>query len=326
LVAAEAASGRITGGGPADRKLRAAMEETGWRPYSILVNGQYISYNRLDPVGAMIGAAAGAVDIMQYAEEGESSEHVAAAVALGFANAMTNKTYMQSIANLLDVLGDPNNEKKLSGWLSGQAASFVPAWVNFLRQSADDTVREPVRSDDALTMTMQMFKNRTPGLSDSVPPRLDVWGEPVIMQSPAFSPVTWAAQKDDQETAVLIANRIGIDRPRAVVPVPLANGFSAAVDLHALDETGWLYHDYRQAVGRIAKRNVGELLRAHGWDTASDGPEGEKAKLIRDAFTDARREALAEIMQNRPEIEQAAVLELENPKSKGTMPLPGHMR
>ncbi len=326
LVAAEAASGRITGGGPADAKVREAMMASGWRPYSILIDGKYYSYNRLDPVGALIGAAADAADIKRYAEEGESQEHIAAAVVMGFANSMTNKTYMQGLAELLDVLGDPDNEKKLSQYLSRQASGFAPAWLNFLRQSTDDTVREPVRSDDALGMTIQTFKNRIPGLSKDVPPKLDFWGEPVVMESPPLSPVTWATAKDDPETSEIIRNRIAIDRPRAVVQVPLANGFSAAVDLNALDHSGWIYHDYRQAVGRIARRNVADLMRSNGWDAASEGPEGEKAKLIRDAFTDARREALLEIMEARPEIEQAALLELDNPKSKGTMPLPAHMR
>lgn len=326
LVAAESVSGRITGGGPADRRVRAAMMASGWRPYSILVDGKYISYNRLDPVGALIGSAADAVDILQYAEDDDSQEHVTAAVAMGFANAMTNKTYMQSLAEILDVLGDPDNETKLSGWLANRAGSFVPSWVNFLRQSTDDAQREIVRSDDVLSMTIQQFKNRIPGLSTDIPPKLDFWGEPIIMEAPALSPVTWATQKNDPETAEIVQNRIGIERPRAAVPVPLAKGYSAAINLNTVDETGWLYHDYRQAVGRIAKRNVGELINANGWDQASDGPEGEKAKLIRDAFTDARREALAEIMEAHPEIEEAARRELDAPKTKGTMPLPAHLR
>lgn len=332
LVAAEAASGRITGQGPADARIRAEMQATGWRPNSILIDGKYISYSRLDPIGSMIGAAADAVDMMQYADEGDSTEHMASAVALGFANTMTNKTYMQGISNLLDVLGDPDNEKKLSGWLSGQTASLAPAWVNFLRKSVDDTVREPVRGKDALDQTIQMFKNRSPWHSSEVPPKLDMWGEPVMMESPALSPVTWATQKDDPAAAVIISNRIGVERPRSVVPVPMGKGTSVAVDLNAIDHTGWLFHDYRQAVGKIARNLVNDLQRTNAvtvydpQDPERELKRTEANKIIRDTFIDARRDALAEVMAAHPEIEQAALAELEAPKTKGGVLLPAHMR
>lgn len=326
LVAAEAASGRITGGGPADRRVRATMEASGWKPYSILIDGQYVQYNRLDPMGAIVGAAADAVDIIKYSTDDQENEAVAGAVVMGFANTLANKTYLQGLSTLLDTIGDPDNEKKVTSWMAGQAASFNPAWVNFLRQTGDDAVREPVRGKDALEMTIQMMKARTPGLSDEVPPKLDVWGEPVMMETGPLSPVMVSTAKQDPAAQELIRNRIGIDRPRNVVSVELGAGTSVAVDLNAIDKTGWLYHDYRQAVGRLAKQAVEALIASDGWDSLPEGPEGERGRMIRDAFTDARRDALAELLEAHPEIEESAMLELENPKTKGTIPVPLHMR
>src|SRR5947209_14307675 len=45
-------AGLITGGGPADPKLRQhKIELEGWRPYSIRVGDVYYGYDRLSPVG-----------------------------------------------------------------------------------------------------------------------------------------------------------------------------------------------------------------------------------------------------------------------------------
>ena len=333
LVAAETASGRITGGGPADRRIREEMRATGWQPYSIRAGDKYVSYNRLDPMGALIGSAADAVEIMQMAEVGEPTEHVAAAVSMGFANAMMNKTYLQGLSELMDVIGDPDNEKKLSGYAAGQAASFTPSWVNFLRKVDDDALREPVRSDDPLAMTIQMFKNRTPGLSDEVPGKLDIWGEPVRLESGALSPMAVSTAKDDSEAAELVRNRVAIEKPRAVVSVSLGKNASAPVDLNALDKTGFLYADYRQRAGRLAKRYVSELISSPDYASMDDGADGEKALYLRKAFTDARHDALLELIEEQRQqkaddpsfytLEDAALYALELGKPGNTLNIPG---
>ena len=48
-------SGSITGAGPTNPKMRNIMRATGWQPYSIKVGDKYYAYNRLDPVGALLG-------------------------------------------------------------------------------------------------------------------------------------------------------------------------------------------------------------------------------------------------------------------------------
>ncbi|WP_019882345.1 MULTISPECIES: hypothetical protein [unclassified Methylophilus] len=299
LVAAESSSGRITGGGPSDPKSREVLKATGWQPYSILLDGKYYAYNRLDPVGSMIGSAADAVDILKYSDGDSETEHVAAAVALGFANNMLSKTYMQSLASLLDVLGDTDNEKKATAWLSGQAASFEPGWLNFLRQAQDETIRQPNKSTDPLAMTIDLMKNRTPGLSMEIPPKTDIWGEPVIAEAGAFSPVSISSQKEDKEAEEVFNNQVNVNKPSAIVSVPLNKRTAQSVDLNLLDPTGWLYHDYKVRSGRLAKRYVSNLMNSRDYSSLSDGADGEKSLYIRRAFSDARHDALLELMSDQ---------------------------
>ena len=44
VMAMMTAEGSITGGGPADPGVRAALKETGWQPYSIKIGNTYVSY------------------------------------------------------------------------------------------------------------------------------------------------------------------------------------------------------------------------------------------------------------------------------------------
>lgn len=321
LVAGETAAGRITGGGPSNPQEKEALKAAGWQPYSVLIDGKYYGYNRLDPMGAIIGMAADAVDTLQYAEEEDSKEAVAGAVVLGFADALMSKTYLQGLSSLLDVISHGDREKTVTRWASGQVASFEPAWVNFLRRSGDDTIRDPSTAD-IYTQTIHQFKNRTPGLSDQVPPKLDVWGEPVKFEAGALSPVAITTAKTEDETAELLRNRIRVSKPTSAVSVPLGKNVEAKVDLLAMDKSGWLYHDYRQAAGRLAKRYVGELVRSKDWQGIPEGRDSERSGLIEKAFRDARREALIELMADRPEIEAAAMDALENPVPMGGVPMP----
>lgn len=326
LVATEAASGRITGGGPSNPQEKEALKASGWQPYSILVDGKYYGYNRLDPMGAIVGMAADAVDTLQYAEEEDSKEAVAGAVVLGFADALMSKTYLQGLSSLLDVITHGDREKSVTRWVSGQAASFEPAWVNFLRRSGDDTIRDPSTAD-IYTQTIHQFKNRTPGLSQEVPPKLDVWGEPVKFEAGALSPVAISTEKPYPETKELLDNRIRMSKPASAVAVPLGKRpdgkpLEAKIDLLAIDKSGWLYHDYRQAAGRLAKRYVGDLIASADWKSIPTGRDSERADLVEKVVRDARREALLELMQSHPEIEEAAVSAIENPVPMGGIPLP----
>lgn len=321
LVASEAATGRITGGGPSNPQEKDALKATGWQPYSVLIDGKYYGYNRLDPMGAVVGMAADAVDTLQYAEEEDSKEAVAGAVVLGFADALMSKTYLQGLSSLMDVITHGDREKTVTRWASGQAASFEPAWLNFIRRSGDDVIRDPSTAD-IYTQTIHQFKNRTPGLSTEIPPKLDVWGEPVRFEAGALSPVAISTPKADPETAELLKSRIRISKAASAVSVPLGKNLDAKIDLLAVDKSGWLYHDYRQAAGRLAKRAVGELISSKDWSDIPQGRDSERADLVERAVRDARREALLEIMADRPEIEQAAIDALENPRPLGGMPLP----
>ena len=128
----------ITGGGPSDYNMLYQKRATGWQPYSFRFllrdeNGnvrmgkdgkpryKYVSFRRLDPWSSFLMMAADAAAITgSLSRQDRDDFGVAAAVALG--RNITNKTYLQGITELADLLGKPY---KLESWLARRAAATV---------------------------------------------------------------------------------------------------------------------------------------------------------------------------------------------------------
>jgi hypothetical protein len=58
-----AMSGMVTGSAPSDIRERQALFKTGWKPYSIKVGNQYISYQGYEPIHTLLGLSADMVNI-----------------------------------------------------------------------------------------------------------------------------------------------------------------------------------------------------------------------------------------------------------------------
>lgn len=325
IAATYAWSGQITGRGPDDPKIRAEMQANGWQANSVRMGDKWVSYNRLDPVGMLIGSAADAMDIMRYSDDEDAKAAVAAAVAVGFGESLMNKTYLTGLSDVLDVIknNDAGDSKLQRGVNYGAkfAGSWVPAWVNFTRQVGDDVVREPSKADP-LTQTIDTLRNRTPGLSKDVPPKLDLFGEPVRVESFPMNPMKSATPKDDPVLEEIQRNRTAITTPGSKVTVDVPGvSTTVRVDLLAVDHSGWLLHDYRQKVGELARPKAERVIKSAEYRNPKASPE-ERSKLLLEAFSDARAEALTWLARTRPEIRQAAQEAFTEGGSQGFAPGP----
>jgi hypothetical protein len=136
----------ITGGGPSDFNMLNQKRATGWQPYSFRFllkdeNGnvrmgkdgkpryKYVSFKRLDPWSSFLMMAADAAAITGGLSKQDRDDFgVAASVALG--RNITNKTYLQGITELADLLGKPY---KLESWLARRAAATINPLSSFGR-------------------------------------------------------------------------------------------------------------------------------------------------------------------------------------------------
>tara|TARA_R110002020_G_scaffold336283_10_gene551485 strand:+ start:4632 stop:7631 length:3000 start_codon:yes stop_codon:yes gene_type:complete len=179
------AMGVITGGGPADREHNATLRRQGWQPYSIRIGDTYYSYMGAEPFTSVISMMADVGEtLMVYDTSNADAGELAAAVVLSVSNQLTDKTFMQGFSNLVDVLQDPQRYASRAG--SNFVRSLVPRILAQAERQLDPTVRD-------VNSILDTIKSQIPGLSSTLPPNRNVWGQSVIMDGAAgpdvFSPV-----------------------------------------------------------------------------------------------------------------------------------------
>jgi len=161
-----ALEGTITGHGPHDPTERKEWLRLDNKPYSIRVGNEWYSYNRLEPLGMVMGLHADAVAIFKHVGEGEYGKIVPDLVkAIG--DNILSKTFMQGLSNAFQATHDPDRygERFINRFIG----SFTPSIVAGSARAIDPVLRDPQSPLDAI-------KTRLPGLSQDVLAKRDVWG------------------------------------------------------------------------------------------------------------------------------------------------------
>ena len=135
-----ALSGTITGAGPVDRDMKNIKRAAGWQPYSIKIGDKYYAYNRLDPIGGLIGLAADMTEILGQTSEADTLALTSAAVLSATQN-MASKTYLSNFMGTMDAIftasTDPMASNKQIQYLLGRmGASIIPAGVAAIERSS----------------------------------------------------------------------------------------------------------------------------------------------------------------------------------------------
>lgn len=190
-----ALEGNITGRGPADPREKQILLETGWRPYSFKLGNSYYSFEGFDPVSMFFGIAGDFADAHAHMEKGVNSE-VISSMLVAMANNVTSKTYLQGLTQVMEALTQP--ERKLHSFLKNRVGSYVPSGlkqVAGLIPGAEDPYLRETRS------VLDSVMNRTPGFSQLLPPRRNIFGDAVTatkaLGPDSISPFYYSQQKED---------------------------------------------------------------------------------------------------------------------------------
>ena len=135
---------RITGSAPEDPGKREAWEATGKKAFSIKWGDKWHSYQRLDPFATTLGIMAdisqGYTDtrdtgVSEFGDEDEFEEkqegfmRFGAIMATAMANNVSNKSYIENLGELLDMLEKPSEALPNIG--GNIMAGFVPNGLNW---------------------------------------------------------------------------------------------------------------------------------------------------------------------------------------------------
>ena len=212
--------GTITGTGPKDPVLRQRLMDSGWQPYSMGERGKMVSYNRSGTVGTLIGVAADATELLSgvYFREKDTvnfdgepvEESTLTAATIPFANAVLSKSYSQQLVGLINTLSDP--QRYGEGYFRKLAGGFVPSVVGAVERAVDPEIR---RAQDWL----EAVQARTPGLSDSLPPKLNLRGDPISDHNGIwnlFLPAKIGPPEGTPLDAEIVRLKLGIEPPKQI--------------------------------------------------------------------------------------------------------------
>lgn len=211
---------KLTGGGPSNYVLRQNMQDIGGELYGSYVfdDGTQVHISRLDPA-SMTFELIHAIKELQINGDYEEAESVALTTGLYLANLMVNETYGTSVKQLMRAMQDEEGMKK---FFLNRVSQIMP-WSGFSKsvtRVTDPTQREVVDVLDAL-------KVNYPYLSNEVPPKYNVLGEPVskpnMYTSGIFgeefenveemlSPIMTAVKKNDPVAVEFVNQKIALPK------------------------------------------------------------------------------------------------------------------
>jgi len=299
MVAADySMSGNITGAGPTNPQMRNTLRATGWQPYSIKFDDTYFAYSRLDPIGAFIGLSADITEIVGQSGELDALDLTTAAmVAVG--QNVTSKTYLRGLAEFFDVMSsassDPEaNNKKMKRWLSRMAGSVIPSGVAAISRTLTPELK-------ATYGILDRIKSRIPGYSDDLPPRRNIFGEPIVLSGglgpDIMSPIYTSTDKKNPVADEIVAQQ-------SLIRMPHKNINGVELDPKQYDRYIQLYSgkDNKGAKGVKLQVKLSQLFRTPQYKRATEGQEGGKSLMIRATFEGYRESAKAQMMQEFPEL------------------------
>lgn len=347
-----ATNGNLTGSGPGDKGTRDAMIRQGWQPYSMVFNmsdiddetrmalsklptavqygsGDYagkifISYQGMEPVGAMMAMSADYVDFVKYEGDDSRINGTFGGLAFGFANYMMESPFLQGVQNIQQIIGgyQANNKAQFVNVINTISTTFaevgrksvtpLSGMITSVKEKFDPTLRD-YQADPNLPAGLQglmtafnKMRAETPGLSSALPPKLNIWGESTNYEY-AYAPWRMKEGKMRDTDQMLIQLNANVSMPsRSMTAKDPETGISAAIKLTT--------EEYNEML-RIANEDLGlednvmavvDLIEADGgrsdlvtYQTSIKKPFEDtfaraKQMLIADSeFSDAIQERLA---------------------------------
>lgn len=167
-------SGHLTGSHSPEE--RQQLQAAGIQEYSILIGNRYYAYNRMDPLGMYLGLVADLGRAARFSSDGDMEKATSSLILAG-TNAVVNKTYLQTLGELIQCIQDPT--RYLERFSSNLALSFLPLggaqrFINNAGVSPE--VKEVREFTDRLLNATVLAKGE-------LPDKLDVFGYPVMTEA-----------------------------------------------------------------------------------------------------------------------------------------------
>lgn len=195
--ASYAAEGRISGAGPARKADRDALMRTGWRPYSVKVGDQWISYSGMEPVSALMAIAANYAEYAAREPDDDKIAEVFLGAVHGMMDFLKDQPYMQGMADVSKFMEAAEGDRTAAMWnsIASQYGRFViggspggayNSMVASINRLIDPTVKDVKASPDlplgvrGFVEGYRQYRSRIPYFNSDLPDRLNLWGDKMM--------------------------------------------------------------------------------------------------------------------------------------------------
>ena len=196
---AAASEGVITGRGPARKADREAAMRDGWMPYSIKVGDQWVSYQGMEPISALLAIAADYAEYARHEPDAGKVEQVFLGATYGLYEYLKEQPYLQGVADVARLIGtnqqgDIDGKKIVDGLvkqfggfvIGGSPAGAYSSLLAGIERLSDPTNRDTRASPDlpmgvrGFVEAFNRYKSRLPYFNQDLPEQLNLWGDPVL--------------------------------------------------------------------------------------------------------------------------------------------------
>lgn len=318
IVGLYAAQGKITGYGPSDPKERKLLMDSGWRPYSIVRTDSetgektYVSYARAEPIAYIVGATA---DLMYLRANGLADDplkdddqnqiNAAAAIVGAISQNTLNKSFLSGMSDFISAVDDP--ARYMGQWSQNMAGAFVP-YSAFRRQL--NKVEDPIIREAWTTVDKLRAGSGIPGVSEGLPPRRDVFGEPLRYDQGGslVSLMAGAMPVAKQDDPVMLELTRVMDESREV-PVSMPSRSIEGVRLEAAEYSRLteLSRKELKAAGKNFKGTLLQVITSPMYlEAPTDWARATVLKEVQNKFDDAARKKL---VAESPDLQQRIIRE-----------------
>lgn len=280
LFGSLAAEGYASGSGPTDPNEAAMWRLAGNQAHSIRIGDLWYDTHRLGPLGMLTGIAADLYDVAHSAQEDDLSTATSNLVHAITQNIL-DESFMRGPAEMIRAVED--SDRYGPQYVRNFLSSFVPFDVGMAQM---DRVSDPY-SRQARTV-MDAIKAKVPGLSETLLPRRDIWGQPMPNRraiAPGLTSI-WVNQvsKDPVNKAMI---DLGIHP--AQVQRKIRN----------VDLTDQQFDDFARIAGGTTKQRLDVIVNSPDWRT---WPPHIQRYVVEEVIRQSREAARGMIMMKNPQI------------------------
>ena len=288
---------------------------TGITPHSAFINGEFRSTRRFDPADTVITTLTGIRDLREAGKYAEADE-MGLAIAASFINLGQNKTFMQGVTTFVEAMNSPENFA--ASYAEGFARSLTPQLVTMFN---DDPYYREAQG------LFENFISRVPSLSEKLPPKRDILGQPILRPEDGLAPSS------------LVTNNVvrlefnNIQSSIAEIPEKEDNGILNWKDERYVMGGVTAYDRYSELVGKVkikgktVEQSLEKLIESNDYKTRattssifSDASyKGSKESAILSVVTAYRNQAKKQVLEEYERTGIIAVFEQHQINKKAAL-------